>query len=430
MDPLLDKPHKLKALSPEARSKKLVTQTGFWASGVSTCVPEDLPVDAYPFMAREIALRPSERRPRSIPGDVLKVPLAGEGSPSLQTLGEDAIACAVFPMTDYETQADVGVVVDVGNGRPYLIGPPVREQSRSWELAWHVARALRKEPKTRLELAAKWILTGEVDSEGQVGRVFLGNKPQMSVKLQRTWLFPARNFSAGDHRPQGIGYAKEAANLQSALAHIRGQGVADGGLPEPWPNDVDVFHSFTSAALGPVLQAALYSEPAPVTLWTSKDVSKSIEPAEAIRRFLIQDVDWPPDQVTIMPGHLDSRSVADVERTLARLLERDLNQNKKFLFNITQGNLLMRLGVVELARRHSNVWLVYRDVDTPQPNLFELLTFEAGQPVSRQLEGTESDPRIQWDALRTTRLQTYTAEEIRGAYLTTKTGNPTDIMLQ
>ncbi len=378
-----------------------------------------LPKSIRPFIARDLALLPLPMRGPLMDAlpDLCQVPLAGIGSPCLDDLGQRVAAMCLYPMTGTGDTVALGLVFLLeGEESPHLVGPDA--EGRSWTLAAALCRELLLEkdiPWHRIALAKDWILTGEYDGK-RVRRVRLGNKGRIEFG-SRKWMLPSENYYETILPANTRSVA--VWNLPSAMAQVTGQGVRDSDTPVDWPRDVDAFHSLASGAMGPVLMAALFTGKVPVTLWTSGNEKESIIPAKAIDYLLASHLDYSRDTTRIAPDRLESRSIAKTARVLAGELKDTLQSGQRVLFNITQGNLLMRFAVIELAREHPNLWLLYRDVDTSEPEVFEWVSFEGGVPVTRRVIGKENDKRVNWEALRDKRVKPdpYDLDDVVGKFL-------------
>ncbi|MCC5848942.1 MAG: hypothetical protein JJU29_12720 [Verrucomicrobia bacterium] len=370
----------------ECFSQKLLARTGEWALSSEREVPIDLPEEALPFFAREIAIRSPGKRPSQLEAALENCPLAGDGSPSLRELGDNVISCALFPMTS-SASASLGLLVDAGAGRPFFAGPPMSTDSQSWELAWELCQQFKKDTKYRLALAAEWLVTGRCGPDGRVRPILMGVKTSVKRCSHRIFMLPPDNLQDFEASPGMFQRRVTACNLPSALAHVKGKGTTDSGEPEPWPQKIDELHSFVSESVKPICLLSLLADSAPLHLWCSGNAEKSRGVANWLEPFLTKDLKL-PFRVTTHEKDVPDDSVAGAERFLDQALGESLKAGKTLLFNFTQGNKLMAMGITELARRHANLWLIYRNTDSKQmdPLSFDLVNYPQGQPYTRRVE--------------------------------------------
>jgi len=277
-----------------------------------------------------------------------KVPEATDHSSQIEEWAKANLpveSCSVFLVTKSSTKASPAI------------------SQRSWTLAARLAiQALDSSAEIRRRLACDWIVTGDVKKSGAIERVDTGGK--VRIKARPKWMFPAIN------RPDVAGHADRLnawfpSTLDAAWALLSNQGVVDVGQAN-WPQEVEVVHSFTSGAWQPVMATLLLVAPRRLVLWHSKeDISK--KPAEAIRDLLRPGF-WTDKPPTVELNQVDSGAkqnveLAEVLASLRKPLEADLAGGETVLFNVTQGNRMMAFAAHSLAQQHSNLWLLYRDLD-------------------------------------------------------------------
>lgn len=273
----------------------------------------------------------------------------------------------------------------------------------SWTLAAHMAfRALGESGEVRRKLAAGWMLTGHVRPDGSLGNVALSGK--LTIHSRRTWMFPPGMANELERHPEFLANRHLPANAQAAWDTITGAPIVEGGDVD-WPRNAEALHSFTSGAWQPVVAATLLAMPRRLTLWHSAQ-QVSADSAQEIMR-LFEDGFWlsTAPRVTVKPVRSDS--VRCAKDAVEQALSGDLGTGRPVLFNITQGNRVMALAVQELARSHSNLWLIYRDLDAADFE-FTLIRFENGHAKVQTLRDTSPHrrslaarmlPREFWDTI-------------------------------
>lgn len=279
---------------------------------------------------------------------------------------------------------EVGVFLE-SEGNPGMAGGLCAEgiasqfEGKSWELAVTLAtKSLVAENASRNipELATRWLLSGRV-VENRVESVGLGNK--LSLETNRLWMLPAANRADLPPRLRLTGkVVKLASHVDGGWHHVTGRGTTHSG-EAPWPKDVDVFHTFTSKAYMPTLAAILFSRPRRIILWQSP----STESQEAARQLEGALSVLLPEGTRIEHATISSRDVAEAESALEKKLV-DHDNTETVLFNLTNGNLLMRMAAGSMGQIFPFIQFIYRDVDNQELS-FTSVEYDGLQAVTKVL---------------------------------------------
>lgn len=289
-------------------------------------------------------------------------------------------ACGVFPFTGKE-QPGAGHIWILKNSKvksktngKYKIIPgsyrlifiPDKKDlhGESWQLAARMAwRCIIEKNKPAAEtLAREWIMTGQ-STHGNISPVNLGNKLQLPVK--RKWIIPLDNIK--DVPPSASNMTiRSAADENTAWSHITGQGFqTDSELP--WPSNAGTLHILTGGNIKAAIVSALFlPRNSYIHLW----YSLSSKPSASATRTILRELR--PDLQIENPTPVSSNNLAVAEREIRSAVR---NFNKTIIFNVTSGNLLMRLAVDAVARRYPNIILVYRDIDA-KPYVFTRIDYQ------------------------------------------------------
>lgn len=230
-------------------------------------------------------------------------------------------------------------------------------RGRSWQLAGRMAQRCIETRRRDVAhmLASGWIVSGRVE-QGRTVAVQLGNK--LAVPRMGRWLLPLDNFADLPPRSSGLSI-QSAVDEDSAWSHVSGEGLCRG-TESPWPDDIRQLDILIGANIKAAVVSALFMpKKADVTLWTSTAFLPTA------RAFMLVTGKLRPDLNIGEAGVISSDSIADAEKPIRREVHRRYS-NKRSLFNITSGNLLMRLAVDAVARLFPHVELVYRDIDAPR----------------------------------------------------------------
>jgi hypothetical protein len=288
-----------------------------------------------------------------------------------------------------------------------------RIEGRSWELGAALALKATQQGNdaTALQLAKDWIVTGSVDRD-QILPVGFRDKPRLaSIANRRKWLVPAANQATISPGWEAVtaGRLYYARDFGSALAQITGEGFQGGGdlfWDEPPLAHPREFHCFASPALGPMLATFLWSQPERIVIWASekmKAVAEQLEAAcKALRpthfRAIQRDLD-------IDVKKIDDTDLSEIRAVFLDqpLLGRD--GPTPVVFNITGGNLLMRVALLDLARLRPHIHMVYRPEGGKALDFF-YISHPYLQPVTAKVR--HSFPKIpdeqQWLTLLNDRL--------------------------
>jgi hypothetical protein len=277
---------------------------------------------------------------------------------------------------------------------PFLGSAPKWPEGSSWRLAAALARRALFEPEGREKwirsLALHWIVTGDVAGE-DIGWVQLGGKRRLAAEdaaraSRRRWLVPSACSSDDDFillREHLPGRLCAVATLREAWAYITGGGLIETREARAWPNEQTVFHAFVSDAVGPIVAPLLLQKAERAVFWISEEKAHFFQ---AIERFvqIARDAGLVAKNLTAEPQSIQAGSLEEAEACLLALPE--LTGAGSVLFNITGGNIPMRLALTELARTNRNLRLIYRPERKDGTNHYLELHFPYGLPRTRRLE--------------------------------------------
>lgn len=259
----------------------------------------------------------------------------------------------------------------------------------SWQLAVGLAaKALADNNKEIiLKLAALWISSGMLEDE-KVRWVTPGNKPSIirALRPKRTALLPPQNYQLW---PLDIA-ARFANHLNTAWAHIKGEGIVDG-VEVQWPETSVELHQLVGGAQGVNIATPLLFPHEKLVLWHSDNKISSEDSANSIIEVLTGvGLSRPTTQF------LDSKSMTRAEHLLSKQLTQKLQKGTIVIFNVTSGNRLMSYAVESLARRHPNIWLLYKDIDVPDK--YTVIIYEGDYPATSEISlpahpNTKSAPK-------------------------------------
>ena len=244
---------------------------------------------------------------------------------------------------------------------------------QSWQLAACCACELMDSPEHVFTLAGKWMVSGRVEDDS-VRDVEVLKK--QTLLTRRTWLLPLENQRDLTPRFLSLNRVRLTASVSNAVRLITGEGVVEGGT-ETLPSNPDVLFTFVSEAWLVIAALVLLTRPRKLVLWHTRDETKSIVPARRLVELLARCC----PEVKVEPLQpISSHSMAECETTLREAVEH-VPSGTTTLFNITNGNMLMRLAAHGICRLYPDkVRLIYRDLDA-QPFEYTGIRFE-GSPVT------------------------------------------------
>lgn len=358
-------------------------------------------------VARELLLLDPGVRTRWLAGDghLGAARPFGPDKPALDDLGGCRCAMAFYPLAGRSgsrsgTSPALGLVAwPEGHHAPFILEPVGTEVDGD---SWALARALTSyfsvhgDQPLRIELARRWIVTGGMHDK-RVAPVDLGNKTSLYPHHpDRIWLVPGQNYrNRALTRYEELPY-RTAHDLNDAIAHISAKGSTRGGDMDAWPSSVEL-HSFVSDAREPVLMAAHFMKTGKCVLWRSSDAYKPHAETLAyiIKNRLKKDVELKERDDQLVA----SDDLAAAERTLLAELSAKLSGSNVILFNITQGNTLMRSAALLIARRYPNLWLIYRNFDIKTQPVFDLIRFPGSEAMTQRINMTREGSCANWDNL-------------------------------
>jgi hypothetical protein len=272
--------------------------------------------------------------------------------------------------------------------RLYTLRSPANSgniQGTSWMSgAGLAARCLadRRERTAVLDLARDWLPTGSVREPGRVVAVNIGNKDRLPVGRRR-WLLADGQDVSVEASPRAV----RIDSLDAAWNVVVRQGTVEEGARRQWPEMVEELHSFVSGAREPVIAATVLARPRKLVLWRTANRAVSRKPSEDIRRILSE---LRPALEVEFRGTV-SDSMLRVEKDLRARLEPCLAQGHSILMNVTQGNRLMGFAAHTLARQHSNLTMVYRDMDAGGLD-FTAISYRRDYPTTYTLATDADEP--------------------------------------
>lgn len=240
-----------------------------------------------------------------------------------------------------------------------------------------------------VQMASDWIITGALDGE-RVQKVKLGNK--LHLRLQRRWLIPTANHELQE-LPAWQEMPRFADSVKVAKKTISGNLQTRTTPPELWPDKVHTLFSFSSKSVRPTLAAALLSNPEHLHLLHSSDPDSiaSLDVAKTILGNLLPDTQI---RVTEIPSN-------DLHKAQTTIEEIILSSSSPWncLFNVTNGNFLMRAAGLLSAKKAPGLRMVYRDFDNPGPTEFTQIIYKGeDEYITGILEGERSRaPNVNWD---------------------------------
>ena len=250
---------------------------------------------------------------------------------------------------------------------------PERIEGRSWELGAHLAALAcdglaRGDSEPALALARDWIVTGAVDPESedvlQVG--MRGKLALADTTPRRNWLLPASNQATipPEFESKTAGRLHYSIDTGSAWSQITGDGFASGSdfFWDKKPlSGVDEFHCLVSNAQGPMLAGFLWSQPKKIVLWTSKFMAgKAAQLKSACEKLRITHLTSLGGEGAVVIKPVDDTNLEEIRASFLAHPALGRGGANPVAFNITGGNLLMRLAIMDLARLRPQIHLVYR----------------------------------------------------------------------
>ena len=268
----------------------------------------------------------------------------------------------------------------------------------SWQLGAALAMraAVEERRDLQLALARDWIVTGEVRGAWVEG-VQVGNKV-LTHTNSRQWLVPEDN-----HQEFGgyLGRVRACSTLDAAWSQLSGEGSLGHGMVS-WPEreDVEELHATMSQAVRPILASILLTRPERLVLWHSSDYQFSKKHADFLEDFLADErvCAWPGWEgrcPRVKKRLLPENDLVEGEKALvAEGLH--LAGRKTILFNITGGNLIMRLAIHNVARLNPRLWLIYRELGIANPVEVILIRNAGRLPSTGRMLPAETPDGINW----------------------------------
>ena len=296
----------------------------------------------------------------------------------------------------HAVEGDLGLL-----GGPYSIflgGWEHPLAGRSWQLGAALAASVadRQRVDLQIRLARDWVITGAMNG-GTIEPVIAGNKAR--IRTHRHWLVPQTNY---DEFSSVIGRMVAAATLDGAWSHLSGEGLIEHGLTAwPAPEDVAELHATISQALRPLIASVLITRPNRLVLWHSESKKESEDFADLVIEFFHAEQirnwsGWQGRVPQVEKRLLPMNDLAAGERAL-----RDGGLAKvshgTILFNVTCGNLIMRLAIYNVARLNPSIWLIYREIGIKDPTEVILIRNSGHLPSTGRMRPALAADGIRWD---------------------------------
>lgn len=415
--PYLLNPTKLKRTTPQDLRRHAVRETGELASFIRdnskveenlfSLVRAELWGTWCTFLLLETGLLPKDHAARSKIIDLLppKLPSAPflENLPNLPELKErlenDArFSAALAPLDGTEGNLSPGTLAiwrldEDENPYQFPEKADTHISGDSAQLATQLTQAaLTDGSKTDpIRLASEWIITGALD-RNRVREVRMGNKT--SLRLDRRWLLPKAN-SLSEKPEFWREWPRYAETLKEAKDTVNGDLQTRIVAPESWPGKVSRLISFTGKSVRPLIAATLLSKPNCLHLLYSSnsDSIRSIEVLEAIiGEFL--------PETRIEKTKVPSDSISHVQT----LLEKEIlskSDKETSLFNVTNGNFLMRGAILLSFRKAPGLRLIYKDFDNTTATEFTQITYKGEEEYETGIIAGSRDcaGNVNWDEL-------------------------------
>ena len=273
----------------------------------------------------------------------------------------------------------------MGTAPKWPVGP-------SWKLAAALAQHVVADPGPRHEwvqrLALDWIATGDIAADN-IEWVDIKEKRLAAREdtRRRRWLAPSASAQGDDFvllREELPGRLCAAADLREAWAYFTGGGFIETREAKPWPEEVPVFHAFVSDALGPIVAPLLLQRTERAVFWVSKEKEAFFGAIEEFVR-IARDAGLVAKDLTLERIPVRAASFEEAETCLVSVLDL-VASSQSVQFNITGGNLPLRLALAELARSNPNLRLIYRPESEESTNHYLGLHFPYRLPRTRRLE--------------------------------------------
>ena len=296
-------------------------------------------------------------------------------------LDRHKFAALFFPLRTFGEHAapSWGLVVKSDSGKTLFFNAVTQKWTSFWNyekdgsscrLAVALAERLVKEGNTEniYDAAKNWIVTGDVDENGNVGKVGLGNK--LSLNTNKKYIVPRENHSeVSDYDRKRLNMIYSADSVESAKNIVANQGVKPLD-PQDFSCRTDELHILVGESIAPQISSIILTKPAKVILWCSDSPEKSKFPAECIRKIIKRCAETDAlkfDLPEFAEIEFCSESMAKAEDKLIGYFKKNSCGNKNIFFNITSSNRIMGFAVQTIARMYSdNVKLIYRDIDLNQ----------------------------------------------------------------
>lgn len=252
-------------------------------------------------------------------------------------------------------------------------------QGDSWQLALGLALEALKRSDSSLtrKLANDWVVTGKLNGKDIQHVNYIQEKAGLvkNLRMDRRFLAPTQNYREW---PMNLPLGYFAEHLNSAWNKITGKGIVDGEEVD-WPSTGEIeLHQLVGGSAGVNIATPLLFPHDKLVLWHSDNKISSKNSADQIS-IVLTGVGCPPPRQKF----LDSKSMTTAEHLLTKVLTEPLESGKIVIFNVTSGNRLMSYAVESLARRHPNVWLLYKDIDVTDK--YTVIIHEGDYPATSQI---------------------------------------------
>ncbi len=259
----------------------------------------------------------------------------------------------------------------------------------SYGLALALAETASKSGDSRhaRELARKFILSGSYNPDGgSIGTVKTGNKP--NLKTKRRWLVNWEDTA----KLQDVRLFQRVSSVQDAWSRVTGSGTLPGENLRFKHVNCHTLVSLTSIATPVILGSLILSRPQRfLLLYTNGSKKDKATVLHALNSLRKDHGDLFHDSMEICkPVLIPSDNLMTIQEAVSEQLEHIVHApvGSQHIFQITNGNFLMRLGAYNVIKRRTDFLAIYRDGDSKDRIEFTALQFpDADLPTTSKISG-------------------------------------------
>lgn len=334
-------------------------------------------------------------------------PFASESGIPLKELIGYRMTASVFPLASEENSPpEMALIFSAQTGKEKLSfewGTPYKKDFRwvvlsysdhsivgdSYGLALALAETASKSGDSRhaRELARKYILSGSYNPDGgSIGTVKSGNKPDL--KTERRWLVNWEDTA----KLQDVRPFQRVSSVQDAWSHVTGSGTLPGENLRFEDVNCHTLVSLTSIATPVILGSLILSRPQRfLLLYTNGSINDMDTVLYALNSLRKDHGDLFHDSMEICdPVLIPSDNLMTIQEAVSEQLEHvgHAPVGSQHIFQITNGNFLMRLGAYNVIKRRTDFLAIYRDGDSKDRIEFTALQFpDADLPTTSRISG-------------------------------------------